>query len=120
MCIRDRLYAEGALTSPQTLWTRTRRPVHELYDTTKYPHELRNLAYSPTHKDEHLRMQQALDSWIAMSGDWDFRSELDMVESMWPNGEQPITGANNHAAASYPAHSDPDWRSGSHTKRGDF
>lgn len=88
-----RLHADGALTGPQTLWMRSRRPVHELYDTADDPYEVRNLAYNPTYNDELLRLQQALDSWIATSGDWGFRSELDMVESMWPSGEQPITGA---------------------------
>ncbi len=88
-----RLHADGALTGPQTLWMRSRRPVHELYDTAEDPYEVRNLAYNPTYKDELMRLQQALDSWIATSGDWGFRSELDMVESMWPNGEQPVTDA---------------------------
>lgn len=88
-----RLHADGALTGPQTLWMRSHRPVHELYDTAEDPYEVRNLAYNPSYKDELTRLQQALDNWIAASGDWGFRSELDMVETMWPNGEQPVTDA---------------------------
>ena len=88
-----RLHANGGLNEAQSLWMAPRRPVHELYDTDSDPHEINNLAYDPDHSAELHRMQEALDDWIRTSGDWGFRNELDMVESMWPGGEQPPTAA---------------------------
>ena len=86
-----RLHANNQLTGAQMLWMRPKRPVHELYDTVTDPHEVINLAYDPAFKDELKRMQKALDDWITESRDWGFTSELDMVESMWPDREQPVT-----------------------------
>ncbi|MCY3999329.1 MAG: sulfatase-like hydrolase/transferase [Bacteroidetes bacterium] len=83
----------GELTEVQSLWMRTRRPVHELYDTDSDPHEVNNLAYDPAFQGELMRMQKALDDWISKVGDWGFKSEHDMVEWMWNDGKQPITSA---------------------------
>ena len=70
---------------------RTRRPVHELYDTDSDPHEIKSLAYDPAFQQELMRMQKALDDWISKVGDWGFKSDHDMVEWMWNDGEQPVT-----------------------------
>ncbi|MDE2644722.1 MAG: sulfatase-like hydrolase/transferase [Bacteroidota bacterium] len=88
-----RLHANGELTEAQLLWMQPRRPVHEFYDTSVDPHEVNNLAYDPAYSDELSRLQTALDDWIVEVGDMGFKSELDMVESMWPGGEQPVTSA---------------------------
>jgi len=82
---------DGTLTGVQSLWMRTRRPVHELYDTDSDPHEIKNLAYDPAYETELLRMQKALDDWIIEVKDWGFVSEHNMVEWMWNDGEQPVT-----------------------------
>ena len=88
-----RLHEAGELNEPQSLWMADRRPVHELYDTESDPYEVANLAYEPQYRDVLARMQAALDDWMHASGDRGVQSELDMVESMWPGGDQPVTGA---------------------------
>lgn len=86
-----RLHAEGKLEGPQTLWFRTTRPVHELYDITADPHEINNLAYDPAYRAHRERLQEALDQWMNDIGDLGHLSELAMVEQMWPGGVQPET-----------------------------
>lgn len=88
-----RLHMAEELDAIQSLWMADSRPVHELYDTDSDPFEINNLAYDPAHGSTLSRMQEALDNWMQTSGDWGLASELDMVESMWPNGVQPVTGA---------------------------
>ncbi len=88
-----RLHASDELTKEQSLWMQPRRPIHEFYDTNIDPHEVNNLAYDPAYRDELSRLQTALDDWIVEVGDMGFKWELGMVESMWPGGEQPVTGA---------------------------
>ena len=88
-----RLDAEGKLEGPQTLWFRTTRPVHELYDVEADPHEINNLARDPAYREELLRLQSALDTWLKDSGDLGPMSERDMVEQAWPGGVQPETAA---------------------------
>ena len=88
-----RLDAEGRLEGPQTLWFRTTRPVHELYDLDADPHEINNLARDPAHRDRLARMQDALDRWMQDINDLGPVSEVDMVEQGWPGGVQPETAA---------------------------
>ncbi len=88
-----RLHASGELNDVQSLWMASRRPVHELYDTDSDPYEVNNLAYNAAYKEELDRLQNALDNWMRITGDWGLQSELEMVESMWPGGEQPLTAA---------------------------
>ncbi len=86
-----RLNREGALDDVQQLWLRTKRPVHELYDTERDPYEVNNLAYDPAHQATLARLQQELDSWMTKVGDKGYMSELEMVQAMWPDGMQPKT-----------------------------
>ena len=87
-----RMHSEGTLDAVQSLWLRNQRPVHELYDTEQDPHEVNNLAYDPQYGAELGRLQGALDDWMTSARDWGLVSELDMIESWWPGGEQPQTG----------------------------
>ncbi len=86
-----RLHADGALDPVQQLWMRDSRPMHELYDTESDPYEINNLAYNDAYAERLATMEQALDAWIARSGDMGFIPELEMVEDFWPDGRQPVT-----------------------------
>ena len=67
------------------------RPLEELYDTLLDPQELVNLAGQPEHARTLRRMRGALDDWLARVGDKGAVDESDMIESMWPGGQQPVT-----------------------------
>lgn len=66
-------------------------PEDQLYDTLNDPHEVINLAGDPAHAQTLLRMEAALDEWLAEVGDMGAMAEIDMIEMMWPGGEQPTT-----------------------------
>ena len=86
-----RLNEAGELEGPQKLWFRQTRPDEELYDTDADPHEVRNLADSAAYADVLERMRGALDAWLDRVGDLGATPEAEMVEAMWPGGEQPLT-----------------------------
>ncbi len=85
------LHAANELTGPQALWFRQTKPVEELYDTERDPHETRNLADSVAYADVLDRMRGALKSWMADVRDLGAVPEAEMIETMWPGGIQPVT-----------------------------
>ena len=86
-----RLQAEGALTGPPALWMRTRRPVEELYDVRRDPHQIDNLASAPAHRRALERMREAVSAWMTRIGDQGLINEAEMIQRMWPGGVQPVT-----------------------------
>ncbi|UCC97157.1 MAG: sulfatase [Phycisphaerales bacterium] len=64
-----KLHAQGKLTAVQALFMAPRRPDEELYDLTKDPWEINNLAASPQHQATLKTMRGILDKWIADTGD---------------------------------------------------
>lgn len=86
-----RLKAEGTLTGPPALWMEESRPPEELYDTLNDPHEINNLANDRDHRDRLERMRSVLDRWMLETGDWGLVPEAEMIQRMWPDGEQPKT-----------------------------
>lgn len=87
-----RLHMEGALNEEQSVMFRP-RPVEELYDIDNDPHEIGNLAKSPGHLPELMRLRSALDAWLLEVGDWGEVPESEMVPRWYPNGTQPRTAA---------------------------
>jgi arylsulfatase A-like enzyme len=73
----------------------TSRPPEELYDSQGDPWELRNLVDDPTQRETLERLHDALDAWIADTGDLGLvLPERRMVaEHLWPDLEQPATAA---------------------------
>jgi arylsulfatase A-like enzyme len=67
--LMEQLHAEGKLTPVQELWFAPRRPAEELYDLRDDPHEVRNLAALPEHRERLDRMRVLLDAWIKATGD---------------------------------------------------
>lgn len=88
-----RCFREGNLTAAQEVMFQCPRPVEELYDTTKDPHEVNNLADDPAYKPELARLRSAMDQWRQEVGDLGEENEAEMVRRWYPNGEQPATAA---------------------------
>jgi len=63
------LHAQGKLTPVQGLFMAPRKPDEELYDLTKDPWEIDNLAASPEHQATLKNMRAILDKWIKETGD---------------------------------------------------
>ena len=57
-----------------------RRPKEELYDLTKDPHEMTNLALDPGHATKLAELRESLDAWIKESGDLGGINEADSVD----------------------------------------
>jgi N-sulfoglucosamine sulfohydrolase len=86
-----RLQAERKLSGSAALWMRTTRPAEELYDTKEDPHQIRNLADQPAYRETLERMRKAVTDWMARVGDQGLLNEAEMIQRMWPGGEQPET-----------------------------
>ncbi len=87
-----RLYMAGELEGPELVMFQP-RPVEELYDTQRDPHEIHNLAGDIAYEPELERLREALDDWTAEVGDMGEITESEMVRQWYPNGEQPETAS---------------------------
>jgi len=63
------LYAQDKLTPAQAFLCQSRMLPEELYDLETDPHEIRNLADSPEHKDILKRLRLVLENWIEETDD---------------------------------------------------
>ncbi len=81
----------GTLNDSQRFYFIAPRPSEELYDTQQDPQELVNLATVPEHAQTLARLQAAMDDWLVRVADKSAVAESEMIESMWPSGEQPVT-----------------------------
>lgn len=81
---------QGNLTKQQEFWFKP-RPAEELYNVVEDPDELNNLANKPEFKTQLVKMRGALTQWQSKVADLSEQAELAMAQSMWPNGEQPVT-----------------------------
>ncbi|HET8550628.1 MAG TPA: hypothetical protein VFL57_21610, partial [Bryobacteraceae bacterium] len=78
--MRD-LKQKGLLTGAAAAFMAERRPPEELYDLQKDPHEIRNLASDPAHRDRLRTMSATLDAWIRETRDQGQVPERDIPES---------------------------------------
>jgi len=88
-----RLHAESKLKGPQTLWFRKTKPVEELYDITKDPHEINDLASSPEHKEALERMRKVLEKWMKDTKDLGLIPERELRKRGLPAGKPGKTQA---------------------------
>jgi len=88
-----RMRDAGELNQVQAQWFRASKEEEELFDTDSDPHELNNLATHPDYAEKLLELRQEMESWMEFIQDKGLMSEPDLIESMWPNGIQPITSA---------------------------
>lgn len=86
-----RLAAEGKLEGPQKLWFAPTKPAEELYDTTKDPHEIDNLAGKPEFQDLLARMRKVLEDWMKETGDLGLIPEGELREKGIPGGKPGTT-----------------------------
>lgn len=86
-----RLDKAGKLDSTQKIWFAKTKPIDELYDTEKDPHEVNNLADLPEYHDKVVEMRSALKSWLEMTTDPLTMPETELVEQMWGTQGQPQT-----------------------------
>jgi arylsulfatase A-like enzyme len=89
--------AAGDLDDVQARWFADSRPAEELYDLRADPHETENLADDPDYLDTLDRLRGALDDWRRRTGDdvTAREAETEMVERMYPGGDQPTTAPPN-------------------------
>ncbi|MEM1094225.1 MAG: sulfatase [Bacteroidota bacterium] len=81
----------GTLTGPPAAFFAPAKPAEELYDTAADSHEVRNLAGDPAFADTLAAMRNAVTDWLLLVGDRAEQDERAMIETMWPDGEQPQT-----------------------------
>ncbi len=81
----------GQLNEDQMYWFRTTKQPEELYDITKDPHELHNLAQDTAYINHLKHLRKVHEQWMKDIDDKGSMTEKELVWSMWPNGEQPVT-----------------------------
>jgi len=73
-----RLAKEGRLEGAPALFMQDTKPVEELYDLEKDPHEVNNLAADPRHGETLARMRAALADWMRETHDLGLLPESEM------------------------------------------
>lgn len=86
-----KMHKEGKLNDLQNQWFLDHKPIEELYDTWRDPHELVNLADDPMYKAKLDKMRSKLIQWQEEYGDMGFISESSLFKYFWPTGQQPKT-----------------------------
>jgi len=81
---------EGTLDD-SLAWIEEPLPAEELYELDADPHETENLIDDPAYSDPRERLREALEDWQDRTTDLGMRTETELVESWWPDGEQPTT-----------------------------
>jgi uncharacterized sulfatase len=81
-----RLNAEGKLKGAQKQYFEETKPVEELYDTQKDPHEVNNLAGEPKYKDVLERMRKVHTKWMKETSDIGLIPEPIFDEMKRPGG----------------------------------
>lgn len=75
-----RLKAEGDLPPGAGLYMAGQKPVEELYDVEKDPHEINNLAISPEHQTVLKRLRAAHERWALETRDLGLIPEPEVAE----------------------------------------
>lgn len=74
-----RSWVEAAKTRPEVqklIDQYHKRPAEELYDLSKDPDELVNLAADPAHKEDLTAMRKVMDDWMKSTGDKGLETDL--------------------------------------------
>ena len=87
-----RLRDEGQLDDIQMQWFRARKPVEELFDCRRDPHELENIANSPAYKEKLQALRNEMDQWLEAIGDQPNFPEQELITQLWGGRTtQPVT-----------------------------
>ncbi|MGY8654495.1 MAG: sulfatase-like hydrolase/transferase [Verrucomicrobiia bacterium] len=74
-----RVQAEGKLPPPAALFLRPTKPIEELYDLEKDPHEINNIADLPLYRPILERMRQAHLNWVTETRDLGLMPEPEII-----------------------------------------
>ena len=85
-----KLNEENKIDETEQIWFQTKTK-EELYDCEKDPHNINNLAEDPAYASVLTEMRQALERLLKNRNDCGLIPESEMVKTMWPDFEQPIT-----------------------------
>jgi len=100
-----RLNAAGKLTGPQKLFFRLEKPVEELFDSERDPHEINDLAGDPKYAVELKRLRAVHELFMKETHDLALLPEEQLLERMRPGGKwaktaEPVLAvANGQIAA---------------------
>lgn len=86
-----RMRDTGELSPAQAQWFRTSKAPEELFDVINDPYELNNIATDPSYTDKLAELSKEMDSWMNFIDDKGLMPEVELIESMWPDGVQPVT-----------------------------
>ena len=86
-----RIRDAGELTADQAQWFRATKPSEELFDTDADPFELINIANDPQYAEKLSELRSEMDRWMTSINDKGSIPEVELVESMWPELNQPAT-----------------------------
>ncbi|MCB0668002.1 MAG: sulfatase [Saprospiraceae bacterium] len=85
--------AEGKLNPNQWQFYSKFKPLEELYDLEKDPHEIKNLAANPEYFDVLDELRNALTIFQDQHSDLNLIPESELIKILWPpDGIQPKTG----------------------------
>ena len=86
-----RLAAADKLVFPQTIFFQPTKPLEELYDTDKDPHEVNNLADKPEFAADLARLRAAHEKWRKDTADLGLIPEAELNEQRRPGGKWSVT-----------------------------
>lgn len=90
----EEICKEGECNETQTRFWNT-KPVEELYDAEKDPHNVNNLAEDPAYKDILVKMREANADWMAEINDKNFIPEGEYLKNLTDtNGFDYYAGKN--------------------------
>jgi len=79
----------GTLNDAQKAWFAKSKPIEELYDTSKDPWEVTNLATQPDYAERLQRMREVTEAWQVKVSDQGMIPEAVLMEEMVPGGTYP-------------------------------
>jgi len=79
----------GQLNDTTARWMAKQKPLEELYDLSKDPHELDNLAGNISAEDILEKLRSKLDQWITSTNDLGQSDERTLIDRWLVNGQQP-------------------------------
>ena len=83
----NKLWKENLLLKDHRLWFETPKAKEELYDLTKDPYELNNLADKISLKDTLFFLREVLDQWIIDTNDLGEYSEKELIKKWFYMGK---------------------------------
>lgn len=94
MKIWRKLSVKGELSGPEARYFKPEKPQEELYDTTRDPHQINNLAQNPEYKNVLQRMRTACRKWMTNTHDLGLLPEYELHKKAenstpWRTGRNP-------------------------------